>query len=170
LKKLHLVVDADTGMIMASTLTGNDVGDPSQVAPLLDQIDATIASVTADGAYDGMATYAVVAGHGEDTRVIIPPHVTAVLSTDAEHNPSQRDQHIHSIAARGRLGWQEETGYGQRALVETAMGRYKGLIGPRLLARSFSGQQAEAAVSVAVLNRMLDAGRPDSVRRLNIAA
>jgi len=29
---------------------------------------------------------------------------------------------------------------------------------------------AEAAVGVAVLNRMLDAGRPDSVRRLNIAA
>jgi hypothetical protein len=56
-----LAVDADTGMIMASTLTGNDVGDPSQVAPLLDQIDAKIASVTADGAYDGMPTYDVVA-------------------------------------------------------------------------------------------------------------
>ena len=34
---------------------------------------------------------------------------------------------------------------------------------------SFSGQQAEAAVGVAILNRMLDAGRPDSVRHLNIA-
>jgi hypothetical protein len=169
-KKLHLAVDADTGMIMASTLTGNDIGDPSQVAPLLDQIDAAIASVTADGAYDGMPTYHIVAGHGEDVRVIIPPHVTAVLSADAKHNPSQRDQHILSIAARGRLGWQEETDYGQRALVETSMGRYKALIGPRLRARSFSGQQAEAAVGVAVLNRMLDAGSPDSVRRLNIAA
>jgi len=59
---------------------------------------------------------------------------------------------------------------GQRALVETAMGRYKAIIGPRLRARSSSGQMAEAAVGVAVLNRMLDAGRPDSVRRLNIAA
>jgi hypothetical protein len=45
-----VAVDADAGMVM--TLTGNDFGDPSQVAPLLDQIDATIASVTADGAYD----------------------------------------------------------------------------------------------------------------------
>jgi len=169
-KKLHLAVDADTGMIMASTLTGNDVGDPSQVAPLLDQIEATIASVTADGAYDGMPTYDIVAGHGENVRVIIPPHVTAVLSAEAEHNPSQRDQHIIAIAARGRLGWQEATDYGQRALVETAMGRYKAIIGPRLRARSFSGQQAEAAVGVAVLNRTLEAGRPDSVRRLNIAA
>jgi hypothetical protein len=169
-KKLHLAVDADTGMIMASTLTRNDVGDPSQVAPRLDQIEATIASVTADGAYDGMPTYDVVAGHGEDVRVIIPPHVTAVLSAKAEHNPSQRDQHILSIAAHGRLGWQKETDYGQRALVETAMGRYKTIIGPCLRARSFPGQKAEAAVGVAVLNRMLDTGRPDSVRRLNIAA
>jgi len=39
----------DTGTVMASILTGNDVGDPLQVAPLLDQIDAKIASVTADG-------------------------------------------------------------------------------------------------------------------------
>jgi hypothetical protein len=157
-------------MIMASTLTGNDVGDPSQVAPLLDQIEATIACVTADGAYDGIPTYHIVAGHGEDVRVIIPPHVSAILSAEAEHNPSQRDQHILSITVRGRLCWQEETDYGQRALVETAMGRYKAIIGPRLRARSCSGQQAEAAVGVAVLNRMLNAGRPHSVRRLGIAA
>jgi hypothetical protein len=169
-KKLHLAVDAETGKIMASTLTANDVGDPSQVAPLLDQIGATIASVTADGAYDGMPTYEVVAARGEDIRVIIPPHLTAVLSDDVGHNPSQRDEHILLIAARGRLGWQKETGYGQRALVETAMGRYKAIIDPCLRARSFSGQQAEAAVGVAVLNRMLDAGHPDSVRRINLAA
>jgi hypothetical protein len=30
--------------------------------------------------------------------------------------------------------------------------------------------QAEAAVAVAVLNRMLDAGSPDTIRRLNTAA
>ena len=169
-RKLHLAMDAETGMIMASTLTGNDVGDPSQVVPLLDQMEATIASVTADGAYDGMSTYDVVAGHGEDISVIIPPHITAVLSNEAEHSPSQRDQHIISIAAKGRLGWQKETDYGQRALVETAMGRYKAIIGACLRARSFSGQRAEAAVGVAVLNRMLDVGRPDSVRHQDIAA
>jgi transposase len=169
-KKLHLAVDADTGMIMASTLTGNDAGDTSQVAPLLDQIEATMASVTADGAYDGMPSYDVVAARSEDIRVIIPPHLTAVLSDEAGHNPSQRDEHILLIAARGRLGWQKETEYGRRALVETAMGRYKAIIGPCLRARSFPGQKAEAAIGVAVLNRMLDAGCPDSVRRLNIAA
>ena len=69
-----------------------------------------------------------------------------------------------------RLGWQKETDYGKRALVETAMGRYKAIVGPSLRARSLSGQKVETAVGVAVLNRMLQSGRPDSVRCLNIAA
>ena len=163
-RKLHLAVDALTGMIMASTLTENDIGDSSQVAPLLDQVDAQIVSVTADGAYDGAPTYHTVAAHGEDIAVIIPPHVTAVLSDDAELNPSQRDQHIALIEAQGRLAWQKETAYGRRSLVETTMGRYKALIGPRLRARSLSGQRNEGAVGVAILNRMLHAARPNSVR------
>jgi hypothetical protein len=68
------------------------------------------------------------------------------------------------IAQQGRLSWQVATDYGQRSLVETTMGRYKALIGPRLRARGFAAQQTEAAVGVAVLNRMLVAGRPKSVR------
>ena len=163
-RKLHLAVDAETGMVMASTLTGNGVGDPSQVAPLLEQVDAGIGSVTADGAYDGAPTYDAVAAHAGDIPVIIPPHVTAVPGTAADHHPSQRDRHIAVMAAKGRLGWQEETSYGRRSLVETAMGRYKTIIAPGLRARSLPGQRAEAAVGVAVLNRMLNAGRPNSVR------
>jgi hypothetical protein len=68
------------------------------------------------------------------------------------------------IAEHGRLAWQVATNYGQRSLVETTMGRYKALIGSRLRARGFAAQQTEAAIGVTVLNRMLAAGRPDSVR------
>ena len=39
------------------------------------------------------------------------------------------------------------------------MGRYKLLIGPRLRARGFAAQTTEAAIGVAVLNRMLATGR-----------
>jgi hypothetical protein len=35
------------------------------------------------------------------------------------------------------------------------MGRYKTLVGPRLRARGFAARQSEAAIGVAVLNRML---------------
>jgi hypothetical protein len=47
---------------------------------------------------------------------------------------------------------------------------YKTLIGPRLRACGFADQQTEAAIGVVVLNRMLEAGRPDSVRRQPITA
>jgi len=56
------------------------------------------------------------------------------------------------VTERGLLAWQAETDFGRRALVETTMGRYKALIGPRLRARGFAAQQIEAAIGVTVLN------------------
>jgi hypothetical protein len=163
-RKLHLAVDAANGMIVAQTLTDQDADDPSQVGPLLDQINDPTGQVTAEGAYDGSPTHQTIAARSEDIKVVIPPRSTAVPSGDPGP-PTQRDGHLAMIAEQGRLVWQAATGYGQRSLVETTMGRYKSLIGPRLRARGFAAQQSEAAIGAAVLNRMLATGRPDSVRR-----
>src|SRR5450830_159687 len=169
-RKLHLAVDANTGLIVASTLTEQDVDDPSQVGPLLDQIEQEIGQVTADGAYDGDPTYETIASRDPQIQVVIPPRVTAQPSAQFETNPSTRDTHLLMIQSLGRLDWQEATSYGKRALVETTMGRYKAIIGPRLRARHWHGQQTEAAIAVTVLNRMLGAGRPKSVRTSVVAA
>jgi hypothetical protein len=61
-------------------------------------------------------------------------------------------------------------GYGQRSLVETTMGRCKALIGLRLHARDLPAQQTEAAIGVAVPNRLLATVRPESVRRQRVGA
>jgi len=68
------------------------------------------------------------------------------------------------MAERGRIGWQRATGYGRRNHGETTMGRYKHLIGPTLRARTLSGQQGEVAIGVSVLNRVIQTGKPVSVR------
>jgi len=154
-------------MIVAQTLTDQDVDDPSQVAPLLDQIDEPIGRVTADGAYDGAPTYQTIAAYADGVEVVIPPRSTAVPSGDPGL-PTQRDRHLAMIAEQGRLSWQVATDYGRRALAETTMGRYKMLIGPQLRARRLATQQTEAAIGVVVLNRMLAAGRSKSVRRPRI--
>ena len=60
-RKLHLGVDAETGRIVAATLTDRDEDDASQVGPLLDQVEDPVASFTADGAYDQESVYADVA-------------------------------------------------------------------------------------------------------------
>ena len=54
---------------------------------------------------------------------------------------------------------------GEDLAKETAIGRYKHLIGPKLRARTLPGQQGEAALAVAVLNRMIKGAKPVTVRR-----
>ena len=44
------------------------------------------------------------------------------------------------------------------------MSRYKRVIGDTLRSRSVTGQATEVAVAVHALNRMLELGRPKSVR------
>jgi hypothetical protein len=118
----------------------------------------------ADGAYDGEPTYPKVAERDPGATVVIPPRITAVPGSSAGSEPSRRDRHIRTLSEQGRLGWQRQTDYGKRAKAETAMARYKGILGDHLHARALPGQQAEAALGVAVLNRMIEAGRPNSVR------
>ncbi len=135
---LHLAVDPSTGAILASELTSHEEGDASQVGPLLEQIPGPLGLVTADGADDGEPVYRAVAERQPDppVAVIIPPRSTAVPSLAAGSTPSQRDQHIQTIRDKGRLGWQEAVGSGRRALGETAMFRYKAVIGRGLRART----------------------------------
>jgi hypothetical protein len=87
-----------------------------------------------------------------------------VAGTKDADAPSQRDRHIQVIAQKGRMAWQRATGYGRRSLAETAVGRYKALIGPRLRARGLPAQQGEAAIAVRVLNRMIRVAKPIAVR------
>ena len=135
-RKLHLAVDADTGEIAAHVLTEGHVDDAAQAPTLLGQAEGMIASVIADGAYDGEPVYQAVAERQPDppVAVVIPPRSTAVPGPAAGTALSQRDQHIGMIGDKGRMGWQKAVGYGRRSHAETAMARYKHLIGPKLRA------------------------------------
>ena len=161
---LHLATDADTGRIVASALTDRDADDGSQVGPLLDRIDGSVASFTGDGAYDRDDAYAEVAARHPDASVIVPPRSSAVLSDAAETAPTQRDAHLRCIAERGRMGWQRASGYNWRALVEADVSRWKRVIGDGLRSQTDGRQATEVAIAANVLNRMLELGRPEYVR------
>ncbi len=163
-RKLHVAMDADTGQIVAAVLTAKDVDDGAAVGPLLDQVAAMVASFIADGAYDqdGVST-AVVERHPE-AAIIVPPRSTAVPSKTAETAPTQRDHHLQSIAEHGRAAWQKASGYTKRARAEAAIGRFKQVIGDGLRSRTDERRATEVDVAVHALNRMLEFGRPISVR------
>jgi len=67
------------------------------------------------------------------------------------------------------MAWQKTTGYGRRSRAETAMFRYKALIGSSLRARTLPAQKmpaqkTETKVGCSVLNRMARLGMPASQR------
>src|SRR3954462_458070 len=98
---LHLATDADTGQIVASVLTSRDADDGSQVGPLLDRVEGSVASFTGDGAFDRDDVYAEVTTRHPDAAVVVPPRASAVPSEAAQSAPTQRDLHLQCIAERG---------------------------------------------------------------------
>ena len=163
-RKLHLGVDADTGRIEAAELTTSDADDGSRVGALLDQVEGAVASFTGDGAYDREDVYDAVAERHPEAAVVVPPRRDAVPSGTAETAPTRRDRHLQLIAERGLMGWQKASGYNRRALAESAMSRYKRVIGDALRSRTDPGRATEVAIAARALNRMLELGRPESVR------
>jgi hypothetical protein len=96
--------------------------------------------------------------------VIVPSRSGAVPSKTAETAPPKRDQHLQLIAEHGRMGWQKASGYTRRALAEATIGRFKRVISGGLHSRTDQRRATEMTVAVAVLSRMLELGRPKSVR------
>ena len=119
--------------------------DGAEVGPLPDQVTGSVASFTADGAYDQNGVS------------------TAVPSETAQTGPTQRNRHLHSIAEHGRAAWQKASGYTKRARAEAAIGRFKQVIGDGRSSRTDRSRATEVDVAAHALNRMLELGRLISV-------
>ena len=159
-RKLHLAVD-ENRVILACELTPPEVGDPTAVPDLLDQIDTPFETFMGDGTFDGVPTSKAVLSKQPNAKIVVPPHKTAVVSSAGD---TQRDEHIREIATHGRIAWQKKNGYGLRSHVELAIQRYKRIIGSVMKARALPQQKTEAWVSASALNMMTNLGTPVSVK------
>ncbi len=160
-RKLHLGLDLASGAIVCAALTHDNVGDSTALPGLLDQLDAPVTGFLADGAYDGASTRNLLRQrYGETLDVVIPPPKDAVIRLQSARDATVRDRHIAQIRSNGCIAWQTATGYNQRSRIETQMGRWKSVIGPKLKSRSFSRQITEVQLGRKVLNTMTALGRP----------
>jgi len=139
---------AETGQILTSELTTSDVDDGSQVEPLLDRTSGPLASFIGDGAYDRAGIHATITKRPPEADVIVPPRSTAVPSEMAASTSTQRDRHLQSIADHGCMGWQKRSGYTRRALVESAIDRFKLVTGNTLRSRMDRRRAIEIAIAV----------------------
>jgi IS5 family transposase len=163
-KKLHLGVDEASGQILAATVTDNSVADASALPDVLAQVAAPIQQVSADKAYDTRDTYALL--RQRQARVTIPPRRGARIWQHANTQAERliRDENLRAIRRVGRKAWKQSSGYHRRSLAETAMSRFKRILGPAISARTFLGQAAEIKLRCTILNTMLQLGAPDTYR------
>jgi IS5 family transposase len=163
-RKLHLAVDTRTGELHAHALTPSEVHEAGELEGLLAGIEGPIGAVCADKAYDSFDCHAAVLAR--EARPVIPPRKGAAIRPPPRRKdvPPTRGAAVARIAEIGRDAWKAETGYHRRSLAETAMFRYKTLIGSGLRSRTLDRQKAEAAVAVRCINRFTALGMPRSVR------
>ena len=163
-RKVHLALDAKTGQVCAVLMTHRDVDDASVLPELLGQLPPQTNEeiVGGDGAYDSQAARAAIAGCG--AMALVPAVKGTVQWPASQAGASERNADIDHIAQSGRQDWKDKSGYHCRSLVENLMYRLKTLTGYRLWARDMDVQDAEVAVRVGILNRMMVLARPNSVR------
>ena len=161
-KKLHLAVDEATGEILAVSVTDNSIADTRELPGLLDQIAEPIRQVSGDKAYDTRASYDAI--RQRQARASIPPRRNAKIWQHA-NTPAERlirDDNLRAIRKHGRKAWKAVSGYHRRSLAETALSRFKRILGPTISARTFPGQVPEILLRCNVLNTMTRLGSPDS--------
>lgn len=161
-KKLHVGVDEATGHVLAVTVTDNSVADHEELPDLLEQIDAPIAQISGDKAYDKRKGYDAIGKR--KAKATIPPRRGARIW---QHGNSQqerliRDENLRAIRQQGRKAWKQSSGYHRRSLAETTMSRFKRILGPTISARTFASQTTEIKVRCKILNIMTQLGTPDS--------
>ncbi len=157
-KKLHVGVNR-SGVIVAQALTDAPADDATTGVTLIEAVEGDLTSVTGDAAYDTIAFYATATARG--ATVVVPPNKTARVSRRKPRS-SARDRTIKKMKKIGRRRWKKEAGYHRQARVENAFFRYKSIIGDGLRARSPGGRVTEAVIACNVLNKMTEAGRPES--------
>ena len=162
-RKLHLGVDPDTGFIHCHTTTTNAEGDAGQVDDLLDQITAEVDEVYLDGAYDRVGCIDTLMDRG--IHPVIPPQEGAVEWY--EKAPDDLVDYPRNVAIRrlrevGKATWKKEANYHRRSLSETAMFRYKAILGSQHYSRSLATQTQENKMKIKALNQMTAHGMPVS--------
>ena len=96
----------------------------------------------------------------------IPPRKNAVIGQhgNCKSPPHPRDENLRRIRIVGRQKWKRECGYHRRSLSETTMFRLKVIFGGKLRRRKFDAQAVELFIQCAMLNRMIQTGKPKSYK------
>lgn len=156
--KLHLVIDEATHDIEACMLTGDDVHDSEPLPAMLNQVEGEIDQVTGDGAYDTHECYQCTIHTGADP--CFPPRKNAVRHKPSDRAWILRNQAVSQVIYHDLKYWKKKHNYHRRSLAETAMFRFKQLLGDKVIARTPQRQAKEIGIKCIAINIMNQLGMP----------
>ena len=148
--KAHLVVEANSGLIVEATRTGGDASDEKQFERLLEAQPLRGNTVSADGAYHKHSCFTHV--HSRGGKLLAPPPCNARRWKEEAPGIRPRNELLQDFKTLGRQLWGYLSGYSRRALVECANSRFKRLTGSRLAARHDAAQWVELRMRASWLN------------------
>lgn len=159
-QKLHLAVNPHDSNILNNHLTTNSIADAAVVSQLLSPIRCNITKFAGDGAYDIWNVYNQL--EKKNIIPLIPPQKNCKIHKHANSKGQtlSRDNNIRTIRKIGRSKWKKKIGYHMRSLAETAMFRYKTIIGDKLKCKNLKSQQTEVTIGCKALNVMINLGKP----------
>lgn len=167
-KKVHSVLDVQTGKVLETIITDGTVSDHMVVPELLDLLPSlAIKSLRADSAYDRHRVRKACAQRS--IKQIIPPRQGAVKHTgNMNESPSlweDRNRAIDIISQspsreEGLEMWKKEVGYGRRSLIECHFYRLKTIFGGSFMSRDVESRVNEIRIKQKRLNAFNDMGRP----------
>ncbi len=121
---------------------------------LMDGVPTEVSQATGDGAYDAKNCWDWT--EENQVRGVFPPKKNAKIQVhgNTKEKATQRDRLLRLRRKLGKKQWKKKTKYSRRSIAETAMYRFKTLLGADLNSRWVGNQIAEAIIKCKILNLM----------------
>ena len=154
-KKVHVLVDYETGNIISMEVTSHTAHD-GPVLPRLLPNKLSGCVIHGDGAYASQQLHHLADQKGAEL-VSRPAYNTKLWPTDhSKPFVNRRNQHVREIRAHGLRGWAKLSGYGRRSLVEVTMHQLKIHFSQKVSSKSPKSVQNELKAYGLLLNDLLN--------------
>lgn len=160
-KKMTLGICPETHEILFNITADDSIGDITLFKMGLEIAPRSVKEVLMDGAGDTHETYKLA--ERRNLRIVTPPRKGSKYRIGIGR--TQRDKAVREVHELGNdegalKEWKKQNSYHRRSLAETAISRFKGMLGGYLRSRTLMNQHQEMMIKSLIINQINRLGLP----------